>query len=1178
MIQTVYSNSYEVLREVLLSNMRSLRFEGGEGPFGRSSAFETVPVVVPTLGVKTDLQRAIAEREGVCAGIDFLTLAKWFSIFAGEPRGSVTGGDTDWLIWSVLSEDGPGSFRSEPGHERIRDYLKGKDELGVFALAQRISRLFVVYATYRFDWTLLWTGRIKPDVLQKGELEKLSSHADYIWQRDLWRRLASMGGKWRASGFFSRFPEAVERLRHAPADAEVELSPGRRIRIPDELHVFAPFTVAPLMLPLLKAYEHSGRTVWLYLLNPCSEYWFELVPKSLFDWRRFAGGEGSAGHPLLEADGMSTRANIDRLWRFTASPDTGAELGEEGFRPQEDAEKGEERGIFPERSALKELSGRLQELRAETRTAAKAYYIEARDPALLRLVQDSILLLEPDIRRLPAFAQTGAGGILGLLEKGDDSLTFAAAPTPTRELEALADWLQKLFRENPDIRPSDVLVAAPDIASVAALVDKVFGSLPEGQRIAWRLAGLSSLDADPASRALIGLADLIAGRAPREDFIDWLSLPLVGERFSLTADDLVTAESWLSSAGYRFGLSPAHLLAIDAETFGKVQENTLSRAIERLALGAAFPDSEIRPVGDTVPAKGTETGSFTGAGEQPELLCALARIADCLERLRAEASEKAGAAYWQGWAAQAIDLLLPDENAGHDYGELRRALAELSDDMAAAGDPQVSFRLFMGALAGKLGTVRGGGSASNAVTFTSMEQLRSLPFKAVAIIGLNSDSAFPGTSRREEFDLTAAAPRRGDRDSRVNNRNVFLDALLSARRKLRISYVCGTGQGADAREPSIVVQELRDWLLGFAADRSERRRAAALLTEPITLNAFSKRNFTGAKPASHSPAMLEAVKEADRENYSRPVQPFADGEPHTEQGTVPFAEIMRWWRNPSAERLAAVGVRLYVPEESSDEGLMPEGAGLASWQRVTDAEEAALAGKAEDIEKNWLANPLMGAQGVREWAVRDDLALGRNMAAKVRELAEGLTPLRDRQIEYLIGNEFKITHTLTRLFDAGGGRVRLIRTTASKADSPAMIRPLAEYALAAAALGGTAEMTVVLRPGADAENRDEPAVALLAGLSQAQAAGLVETLARVWARRAGARLLNARRIRGETQISPEDAVVWRGRDTEDGLDGTKKFGDALSSLIKAFIEGGSTEEALALFEERARGLAQGETA
>ena len=69
-----------------------------------------------------------------------------------------------------------------------------------------------------------------------------------------------------------------------------------------------------------------------------------------------------------------------------------------------------------------------------------------------------------------------------------------------------------------------------------------------------------------------------------------------------------------------------------------------------------------------------------------------------------------------------------------------------------------------------------------------MRQLRGLPYKVIVLWGLNEDSSFPGASHAEEFDLMKRFPRRSDRDSRTDNRNIFLDLLLAARSKFLISY------------------------------------------------------------------------------------------------------------------------------------------------------------------------------------------------------------------------------------------------------------------------------------------------------------------------------------------------------------------------------------------------------
>ena len=72
--------------------------------------------------------------------------------------------------------------------------------------------------------------------------------------------------------------------------------------------------------------------------------------------------------------------------------------------------------------------------------------------------------------------------------------------------------------------------------------------------------------------------------------------------------------------------------------------------------------------------------------------------------------------------------------------------------------------------------------------------MRSIPFRVVALVGM-CDGAFPRQSRSPGFDLIARSPRRGDRSLRDEDRYLFLEAILSARDCLYLSYVGTEYQG-----------------------------------------------------------------------------------------------------------------------------------------------------------------------------------------------------------------------------------------------------------------------------------------------------------------------------------------------------------------------------------------------
>ncbi len=1230
MIHTIYSNSYEVLRTVLLHNMAHLRFVDASGealdaPALIASAFESVPVIIPSQAVEVDLKRSIAERDRVCAAMKFMYLSQWMGLYSKEPLANVVGNEAEWMIWRIFCETGPGSFRervkaADPAG-RLANYLNGKTEREIYAFSRHVAAVFVAYASYRADWVFSWLG-IRPQQAEsaraKAERAKLEASPDFGWQKALWQELAKCPG-WRGREFLADFPEALEKLAAAPAGADrVNLGTEERrrwVQLPKALHIFAPFVVPPLMLPILRAFAQSGREVWLYLLNPCAEYWFDLMPRRLLAWKEVKSGGSEhyeIGHPLLADNGRSVRANIQRLWRFTQGPDTAAglalselDLGDEQ-RAADEFDSTREPGplALEPASAFARFMANPSDVKVDMAVETQGYYLEAREDSLLRCIQDSILKLEPDLRRVMPEGKA-------LVRADDESLRFVCAPTATRELEGLADWLQAQFAADPKLRLDDVLVVTPDISGMAPLIEKVFGSLvdrsgAQGERqlrIDFRITGTTKLESDAPAQALLELAKLITGRARRDEFIAWLTQPPVSARFGFSTEDVSILRVWLASAGYSCGILEEQLREQDSVTFAKVTDMTLERALERLALGFMLPEDEKLPWGDAAPAQGTALGGWTAVGDRPDLLEALSQIASGLSLLWREAHPSAGGGReaperWLAWIGRAIELFFPREGASWDYSVIRGEAAALAAEIEAAGGgaeapdalkpagegfvsdsaeaaaammpaalpaPEVSFALFFDGLEGRFEADPGSARPSNAVTFAGMQQLRGLPYKIIAVIGLSQDCSFPGTTRAEEFDLMAKAPRQGDRDSRRDNRNVFLDLLLAARKRFLISYVGGTNE-AQPEEPSIIAQELREWILSFLQGE-ERRKAESLLTMRLPLNAFSAKNFSAAQGAwqSRSAELLEAVRAAAQASYEAPEAPFADAgfEPAAaaEQSVVPFQAVWSFWDNPSRWTLSSAGVRLPTDDDSPDCPMIPEKGGLSRWSRRQTAITALLAGTPlEEIRDVWAADPLQGGAGIREWASEDDLAFAQEAAAKHRSWSTGLAPAPEKSVRLALdasetpdGRPAVIAASFTHLLwdPLAKGRARTLHLplcTPSKADGSPVLRLYAFYALARAA-GWNVRAEIVCSDDKSVAPQQLSFQEIPADFARRFVKALYWGYAR--AKSAPAPIAAKGAPAWNQTVPAEDELVFRGRSLSEGERAKDAFIDVMKALAAA---------------------------
>ena len=135
-------------------------------------------------------------------------------------------------------------------------------------------------------------------------------------------------------------------------------------------------------------------------------------------------------------------------------------------------------------------------------------------------------------------------------------------------------------------------------------------------------------------------------------------------------------------------------------------------------------------------------------------------------------------------------FFLEDPDTGREVRVLRQAVQDLSEkEEAAAFREKVGLDIIRSFLENRLEAEGFGmGFLAGGMTFCAMLPMRSIPFRALCLIGMNGD-AYPRQSRPHGFDLMAKRPQPGDRSARNDDRYLFLEAILSARERLYLSYV-----------------------------------------------------------------------------------------------------------------------------------------------------------------------------------------------------------------------------------------------------------------------------------------------------------------------------------------------------------------------------------------------------
>ncbi len=972
-IYPYFSNSYDVLK-ALFMNALILRRQSAAS---LRSVFFSAEVVVPDEAVKDELNRSLADAQGIASGIRFVTTQAWLDrMNHGSPDVSGRARALEWGIYAVVTDQ---AFLARPECARLKKYIEDNASAALWPLVSRIAGLFSTYFSYRADWLWNWAGKsLTNNNVERTTREAtvLRQHPDFTWQKALWLELCSRtkadGTKlWPTADTFLEIPETwLERMRESEKNI-------------DPLYVFMPRELPPLALPQLLA-ESRRRCVHLYVQNPSSAFWFDPTVK------------GEDGFTWFHRNAAVRRALIDRLRCFVTQ-----DTGEDAVFLEDDLPEVPRTEPHNQTVGTEALADMLQ-LKAKAEQSADIY-LRPRENNVLGSLQQAVL--EDDPNALP---QTVADD--------DDSFLIVRAPNAVREVQTLCDWIASMIeasaKTDEPLKASDFLVVTPDIDAMAGVIAAVMGARSEEEYLSYHIAGQSELDVNSAARAMLAAMRFVGGAATASEFIELLEMPAFAAARSQGNANVSLISNWLAAAGYRWGLSEAHAKSAIARSAawpegGDAYEGTLERALERLVAGNLVGQSDGLVAYDVFAVSGCELGGFDGTeedGETFEFLLALARafldIGQMPERQTAEA--------WLETTRRFADTLFAGYAKSPEMiAFVLRAASLAQSATEVLGAQEITFETWCSALEKTMRTNKTTARATGRVTFARTGDFVGMPFKCVAVIGLNDGESFPGSSRREEFDLTAAklvvdgkelhVARRGDRDSRESNRGVFLDLLLAAQRHFYVSY--SIGSGSVPANPSVVLQDLKQALAEGLDDPTEIERK---LTKTVPALAASPESFLPQMGVlrCRSASLAAAVNKAIESGYLAQEEPFADAPISvSRRATLSVDSLVKFFTYAESNSLKLIGLTSVSYEQAETTPIQRYGGSDFLFRsKVRRRMDRAFAeGMTEDeILEVTSCDPTIGEQSVRRLLVEKFVDVLGQMHEKLTEemLSDAGVPVR----------------------------------------------------------------------------------------------------------------------------------------------------------------------------------------
>ncbi|HGT6798280.1 exodeoxyribonuclease V subunit gamma [Escherichia coli] len=844
MLRVYHSNRLDVLEALMEFIVERERLD---------DPFEPEMILVQSTGMAQWLQMTLSQKFGIAANIDFPLPASFIwdmfvRVLPEIPKESAFNKQSmSWKLMTLLPQ-----LLEREDFTRLRHYLTDdSDKRKLFQLSSKAADLFDQYLVYRPDWLAQWeTGHLVEGL---GEAQ--------AWQAPLWKALVEYTDelgqpRWHRANLYQRFIETLESATTCP--------PG----LPSRVFICGISALPPVYLQALQA---LGKHIEIHLLftNPCRYYWGDIkdpayLAKLLTRQRRHSFEDREL--PLFRDS-----ENAGQLFNSDGEQDVGnpllaswGKLGRDYIYLLSDLESSQELDAF----------------------------VDVTPDNLLHNIQSDILELENRAVAGVNIEEFSRSDNKRPLDPLDSSITFHVCHSPQREVEVLHDRLLAMLEEDPTLTPRDIIVMVADIDRYSPFIQAVFGSAPADRYLPYAISDRRARQSHPVLEAFISLLSLPDSRFVSEDVLALLDVPVLAARFDITEEGLRYLRQWVNESGIRWGIDDDNVRELELPATG---QHTWRFGLTRMLLGYAMESAQ------------GEWQSVLPYDESSGLIAELVgHLASLLMQLNIWRRGLAQERPLEEWLPVCRDMLnaffLPDaeteaamtlieqqwqaiisEGLGAQYGDAV-PLSLLHDELALRLDQE---RISQRFLAGP-------------VNICTLMPMRSIPFKVVCLLGMN-DGVYPRQLAPLGFDLMSQKPKRGDRSRRDDDRYLFLEALISAQQKLYISYIGRSIQDNSERFPSVLVQELIDYIgqshylpgdEALNCDESEAR-VKAHLTCHHTRMPFDPQNYQPGNLQSYAREWLPAASQAGKA-HSEFVQPL----PFTLPETVPLETLQRFWAHP----------------------------------------------------------------------------------------------------------------------------------------------------------------------------------------------------------------------------------------------------------------------------------------
>ena len=575
--------------------------------------------------------------------------------------------------------------------------------------------------------------------------------------------------------------------------------------LPAQLNFFGLSRLAPIQIKLIKAIA-SITNVQIFLITPCPDLWKRCVRKK----------------DLLITEWSPSSKNN---W-LVDTPRIESNLGKMGAEFQNLLEGSGENQLSEQREI--DLFASPTSLGGNNK-----------EPSLLEQIQENLIQHDQQIplkRKL-----------------NDSSLVFYPCPGKWREVQVVRDQIIQWLAEDSSLEPRDILIMTPQLKTFSPLISSVFNDkAATGIELPWRIANWNPTEEPGLIQFVLNLIKVASDRLTASSLESLLGNKALQEQKGMSQEEINSINSYLQLTGFRWG--------VDKKGRGSDATHSLDWCLERWLLGVVVNNSPnvsrrgIAPYSDGI--------NLHNVKRWWTLLSSLSKQFKIL-RLPHTCEE---------WVTILKKILEEFFGEGGSWSTEKEALLVALEDWRQSAQDcklKIEAKVILEVLKEAISTNNSRyDHLTGAITISEIQTMRALPYRAIVMMGLDA-AIFPTNDKRAGFNLLEEKHYQGDPRSTQQDRYVILEALISSRKYLMISWNSRDERTGEVCPPSSPIQQLVNML----KNELDSNTHEGLIKYPDP-NPLDRSNFTShkdQKPISCDKRNLNARLLLDKNIIRKPI-------------------------------------------------------------------------------------------------------------------------------------------------------------------------------------------------------------------------------------------------------------------------------------------------------------------